>query len=122
MTVLLLALSGIVGAAGVILAAAAAHGAAGSGLDGAAMLLLVHAAAILAGVSVLQGGRLPLIPTAIALAGWALGAILFGADIALRTFAGHRLFPMATPTGGTILIAAWFTLTGAAICALLRRH
>jgi uncharacterized membrane protein YgdD (TMEM256/DUF423 family) len=38
----------------------------------------------------------------------------------LRTFAGHRLFPMAAPSGGIILIAAWLALAAAAILALVR--
>jgi uncharacterized membrane protein YgdD (TMEM256/DUF423 family) len=41
-------------------------------------------------------------------------------DIALRAFAGHRLFAMAAPTGGTILIAAWLALAAAAVVALAR--
>ena len=28
-------------------------------------------------------------------------------DIALKAFAGHRLFPYAAPTGGFVLIASW---------------
>ena len=53
-------------------------------------------------------------------AGLVLGAALFSGDIAMRAFAGHRLFPMAAPAGGTILIAAWLAVTVAAIVGLLR--
>jgi uncharacterized membrane protein YgdD (TMEM256/DUF423 family) len=28
----------------------------------------------------------------------------------LRQYAGHALFPMAAPTGGTLLIASWVAL------------
>jgi uncharacterized membrane protein YgdD (TMEM256/DUF423 family) len=45
---------------------------------------------------------------------------LFSGDLALRAFAGHRLFPMAAPTGGIILIAAWLALAAAAVIALIR--
>ena len=45
---------------------------------------------------------------------------VFSGDVALRTFAGHRLFPMAAPTGGIVLIAAWLGLAAAAVGALLR--
>jgi uncharacterized membrane protein YgdD (TMEM256/DUF423 family) len=38
----------------------------------------------------------------------------------LRAFAGHRLFPMAAPTGGITLIAAWLALAAAAVIALIR--
>jgi uncharacterized membrane protein YgdD (TMEM256/DUF423 family) len=47
------------------------------------------------------------------------GGVILG-DIALRAFAGHRLFAMAAPIGGTILIAAWLAFTAAAIFALVR--
>jgi uncharacterized membrane protein YgdD (TMEM256/DUF423 family) len=50
-----------------------------------------------------------------ALAAWALGTILFSGDVALRAFAGQRLFPMAAPTGGIILILAWLVLAAAAL-------
>ena len=47
MTSILLLLAGLMGAGGVALAAAAAHGAPGVGLDSAAYLLLMHAVAVL---------------------------------------------------------------------------
>jgi len=56
----------------------------------------------------------------IGLIGWVLGAILFSGDVALRAFVGHRLFPMAAPSGGIILIVAWLALTVAAAVALAR--
>jgi uncharacterized membrane protein YgdD (TMEM256/DUF423 family) len=110
-------LAGLMGAGGIMLAAAGAHAASGAGLDGAGYMLLFHAAAVLGGAALLQQGLLwrPLL--LIALAGWVLGAALFSGDIALRAFAGHRLFPMAAPTGGIILIAAWLALAAAALAA-----
>ncbi len=45
---ILIALAGLMGAAGVMLAAAGAHGKPGSGLDSAGYLLLIHAAAVIA--------------------------------------------------------------------------
>jgi uncharacterized membrane protein YgdD (TMEM256/DUF423 family) len=54
------------------------------------------------------------------LGGWVLGSALFAGDIALRTFVGYRLFPMAAPTGGVVLILAWLALVVTAIFALLR--
>jgi uncharacterized membrane protein YgdD (TMEM256/DUF423 family) len=56
----------------------------------------------------------------IVLAAWVLGAALFSGDIALRALAGHRLFAMAAPSGGIILIAAWLGLAAAAIAELVR--
>jgi uncharacterized membrane protein YgdD (TMEM256/DUF423 family) len=54
------------------------------------------------------------------LAAWALGAALFSGDIALRALAGHRMFAMAAPTGGVILIGAWVALAVAAVAAISR--
>jgi uncharacterized membrane protein YgdD (TMEM256/DUF423 family) len=116
----LILLAGLMGTAGVTLAAAGAHAAPGAGLDGAAYMLLFHAAALVGGAALLQHGLLwrPLL--LLALAGWVLGACLFSGDIALRGLASHRLFPMAAPTGGIVLIAAWLALAAAALAALVR--
>lgn len=108
-------LSGVMGACGVGLAAAAAHLAPGGALDSAATMLLLHAVAILGAAALLHADRLSPWPAYLALAGWLVGSTLFAGDIALRTFTGARLFPMAAPTGGTLLIAAWLALTAAAI-------
>ena len=117
---ILIVLAGLMGAGGIVLAAAGAHVAPGSGLDGAAYMLLFHAAAILGGAALMQQGALWRPLALIVLAAWVLGATLFSGDIALRAFTGHRLFPFAAPTGGFILIAAWLGLAAAAIAALTR--
>jgi uncharacterized membrane protein YgdD (TMEM256/DUF423 family) len=108
------------GAFGVILAAAGAHAAPNTGLDSAAHMLLFHAVAVLAGSALVQLGLLWRPAALIALIGWVLGAVLFSGDVALRAFAAHRLFPMAAPTGGIILIVAWLALSVAAVAALVR--
>ncbi len=51
----------------------------------------------------------------VAVGGWLLGSLLFAGDIALRALAGQRLFPMAAPTGGSLLIAAWLAFAVAAL-------
>lgn len=118
---ILLALAGLMGACGIVLAAAGAHAAPGAGLDSAASMLLFHAVAVLGGVALVQQGALWR-PLALAvLAAWIVGAVLFSGDIALRAFAGHRLFPMAAPSGGVILIVAWIGLAAAAVAALATR-
>ena len=43
-----------------------------------------------------------------------IAAGLFAGDLTLRQYAGHGLFPMAAPTGGTLLIASWLALAVAA--------
>jgi uncharacterized membrane protein YgdD (TMEM256/DUF423 family) len=67
-------LAGLMGAGGVILAAAGAHASPGAGLDSAADMLLFHAAAVLGGAALLLQGQLwwPL-----ALVGWVAGGALF---------------------------------------------
>jgi uncharacterized membrane protein YgdD (TMEM256/DUF423 family) len=116
-----IALAGLMGAGGVILAAAGAHGAPHAGVESAAYMLLFHAAAVLGGVVLTQQGLLwrPLMLAV--LGAWVAGAALFSGDIAARAFAGHRLLPMAAPSGGTILIVGWLMLVGVAICAIIRR-
>ena len=54
----LLVLASLMGAAGVVLAAAAAHAAPGAGLDSAAYLLLFHAVAVLGAAALAQQGLL----------------------------------------------------------------
>jgi len=119
---ILIALAGVMGAAAIGLAAAAAHVAPGAGLDSAAYMLLFHAVAVIGGVALVQQGLLRRRLALVVLAAWVLGATLFASDIAMRAFAAHRLFPFAAPIGGTILIAAWLALTGTAICALVRNR
>jgi uncharacterized membrane protein YgdD (TMEM256/DUF423 family) len=113
----LLIFAGLMGAAGIVLAAASAHGAPGTGLDGAGYLLILHAAAVIGGVALLHQSMLSRVPGLIALCGFVLGAALFAGDITARATIGSRLFPMAAPTGGTILIASWLVLSVAALLA-----
>lgn len=119
MTIILI-LAALFGVCGIILAAAAAHAAPGAGLDNAAYLLLFHATAVLGGTALAQQGLLWRPLALLALAAWLLGAALFAGDIALRAFASHRLFPMAAPSGGIILIVGWLALAAAALGAALR--
>lgn len=117
---ILIALAGLMGAGGIVLAAAGAHAAPHAGLESAAYMLLFHAAALLGGTALMQQGLVwrPLMLAV--LIAWVVGATLFSGDVALRALAGHRLFAFAAPTGGVILIAAWLALTAAAIAAVLR--
>ncbi len=114
--VLILA-AALMGASGVILAAVAAHAGGETGVESAAYLLLFHAVAVLAGVGLLENASLWHRPLVLALAGWVLGAALFAGAVTLHAFTGHRLFPMAAPAGGTILIASWLALAVAALGA-----
>jgi uncharacterized membrane protein YgdD (TMEM256/DUF423 family) len=120
MSHILITLAGLMGASGVILGAVGAHVAPGAGLDSAAYMLLFHAAAILGATAVLHQGLLWRPPVVIALVAWVLGSVLFSGDIALRALAGQWLFPMAAPSGGTLLIGGWALLAIAALVAGMR--
>ena len=117
---ILLVLAGLMGAGGIMLAAAGAHAAPGAGLDSAAYMLLFHAAAIIGAAALVQNGMLWRPATLVVLAAWVVGALLFSGDIALRAFAGHRLFPMAAPSGGIILILGWLGFAVSAAGVLVR--
>jgi uncharacterized membrane protein YgdD (TMEM256/DUF423 family) len=115
MTSALLILACLMGAGGVGLAAAAAHAAPGSGLEGAAYLMLLHAAAVLGAGSLTKQELLWRPLGLVAMACFVAGAVLFAGDISMRAFAGHRLFPMAAPGGGALLILGWLVLAAAAV-------
>jgi len=99
--------AGILGIGGVAAAAASAHAASDPRLLGSvALVCLAHAPAMLAlGLS----GRKDLILRLAALLLFA-GAALFSADIAMRAFAGDRLFAMAAPSGGIAMMAGWLAV------------
>ncbi len=48
-------------------------------------------------------------------------ASLFSGDIALHTLSGTHVFPMAAPTGGSLMIASWLIVAGLAVTAWLTR-
>lgn len=114
-TRLLLLAAGLMGAAGVALAAMASHAYAGTSLQVAATMLSLQAPAVIAIAIGRKAGLLH--DLAARVAAWALvaGTVLFSADIASRTFAGTGLFPMAAPLGGTAMIAAWLCAAAAGI-------
>jgi uncharacterized membrane protein YgdD (TMEM256/DUF423 family) len=113
-----IALAGIMGAAGIMLTAAGAHGKPGVGLDSAGYLLLIHAVAVIAGIVAARSGIILRPLGIIVICGFVLGAALFAADVAARAYLGGRLFPFAAPTGGVILIISWLALTAAALAGL----
>jgi uncharacterized membrane protein YgdD (TMEM256/DUF423 family) len=114
---ILIALAGVMGAAGVALTAAGAHGKPGVGLDSAGFLLLIHAAAVLGGVALARQGLVMRPLGIVTLCGFVLGAGLFAADVSARAYVGSRLFPFAAPAGGLILIASWLVLVAAALAS-----
>jgi uncharacterized membrane protein YgdD (TMEM256/DUF423 family) len=107
---ILVVLAGVMGADGVILAAASAHQPDASRLASASSMLLFHATAILGIVALAERGIIHVRIGLAAAFGCAIAAALFAGDLTLRQYAGHGLFPMAAPTGGTLLILSWLAL------------
>ncbi|MBY0383341.1 MAG: DUF423 domain-containing protein [Xanthobacteraceae bacterium] len=103
-------MAALMGAAGVALAAGAAHLPDATRLAAASSMLLFHAAAVI-GAVLLTAQRLarPGIGL-IAAFGFIVGGALFAGDLTLRQAEGHGLFTMAAPTGGTLLILSWLAL------------
>ncbi|NPU13222.1 DUF423 domain-containing protein [Bradyrhizobium sp. 83002] len=112
---LLIALAGLMGAAGVALAAKAAHDADASRLATASTMLLFHACALLGAVTLAERGVVHRRIGLVAALGMVLGPALFSGDLMMRQFAGDRLFPFAAPTGGMLLIGGWLVLALAAL-------
>jgi uncharacterized membrane protein YgdD (TMEM256/DUF423 family) len=111
---ILIILAAVMGADGVMLAAASAHQPDAARLASASSMLLFHSTAVLAAAALAERG---LIHARIGIAagfGFVIAAALFAGDLTMRQYAGHSLFPMAAPTGGTLLILSWLVLAVAA--------
>jgi len=106
--------AGLMGMAGVALAAGASHGADPRLLGGASAMCLAHAPILL--VLALNIQSLRTAKAAGLLLG--LGTILFAADLVTRHYTGNALFPMSAPIGGMIMMAGWLAV---AFGALLRQ-
>jgi len=107
---ILIVLAAVMGADGVMLAAAAAHLPDASRLASASSMLLFHATAILGIVGLAERSIIHLRISLTAAFGFVIAAALFAGDLTLRQYAGRGLFPMAAPTGGTLLIVSWLAL------------
>ena len=107
---LLILWTGLMGAAGVALAAASAHLPDATRLASASTMLLFHAPAALAALLLIERGLVQRHLAAVAAAGLALGASLFAGDLIARQYLGAGLFPMAAPSGGTLTMAGWLLL------------
>ncbi len=111
---ILVILAGVMGADGIILAAASAHQPDATRLAAASSMLLFHSTAVLAVVALAERGVIHARIGIAAAFGFVVAAMLFAGDLTLRQYAGHSLFSMAAPTGGTLLIVSWLTLAVAA--------
>ena len=115
-----MAVAGLMGASGVIVAAAGTHLGGGDLARTASEFLMVHAVAVIAagGVALQRPSAL----LAIAVGLLAAGAILFGGELALAALADWRPLPLAAPVGGLCLIGGWFTLAAASVALALGRN
>ena len=111
---ILVVLAALMGADGVILAAATAHQADATRLAAASSMLLFHASAVLGIAALVERTTIHARIGLAAAFGLVIAAALFASDLTLRQYAGHGLFPFAAPTGGTLLIASWLALAVAA--------
>ncbi|WP_375785661.1 DUF423 domain-containing protein [Bradyrhizobium sp. Pha-3] len=112
---LLIGLAAIMGACGVMLAAAAAHLPDASRLASTSSMLLFHATAAIATIAVAERAIIHVKLGVVAAAGFVIAASLFAGDLTLRQYGGHGLFPMAAPSGGTLLILSWLALAVSAM-------
>lgn len=107
---LILFVSGLMGAAGVALAAAARHGGDTTFLGSASTMCLAHAPVLL---GLYIGHRYFRTATLAALV-LGLGTIIFAGDLLARHYLGDRLFPMAAPLGGTGMMLGWLVVAAGA--------
>lgn len=100
------AVAGLFGAAGVVLAAAAAHRVSDPSLMTAALFLILHGGAAIA-LSALAGGSPAPLGFLVSASLMLFGVALFSGDVVARVMLGDRLFPFAAPIGGSLLILSW---------------
>lgn len=107
---LILALSGVIGAIGVMAAAAASHGGEARNLSAIAAIGLAHGPALLA-LALVGRGRV----LGVAAGLLATGTLVFISDLGMREWLGQGLFPGAAPLGGTAMIGGWLAIIVAAV-------
>lgn len=107
---LILIASGLMGVAGVALAAAASHTGDTHLLGSASTMCLAHAPVLLA----LYIGHRAFGTATLAALVLGLGTLVFAGDLLSRHYLGDRLFPFAAPTGGTLMMLGWLCVAAGA--------
>lgn len=107
---LVLAVAGLIGAAGVASAAAASHAGESRNLSAIAAICLSHGPALLALGLVGQGRLLGVASVLLA-----AGTMIFAGDLGMREWVGHGLFPGAAPIGGVGMIGGWLVIAVAGL-------
>ncbi|OYR11101.1 DUF423 domain-containing protein [Brucella grignonensis] len=98
-------LAGLCGALAIAAYAGAAHGGENH-LGAIAPLLLGHTPALLVLSLIVPNSRIANIGGALLV----VGLMLFCGDLFMRDVTGNRLFPMAAPTGGSLMILGWLVI------------
>ncbi|NRF11890.1 DUF423 domain-containing protein [Agrobacterium pusense] len=106
----ILLLGSLLGAAGVMLAAAATHTGETYMVGNASAMALAHAPVLIA-LHIGADRIRTAIPAGLILG---LGTAIFAGDLVIRHFSGHSLFPYAAPLGGIGMIAGWLVLCAGA--------
>ncbi len=114
---LILFVSGLMGAVGVALAAAASHGGDTLFLGSASTMCLAHAPVLLG----LYLGRGHFRTATLAALILGLGTIVFAGDLVSRHYLGDRLFPFAAPFGGTMMMLGWLVVAAGALFSTQNR-
>ena len=104
-SVLFGSLAGLCGALAIAAYAGAAHGGENH-LGAIAPLLLGHAPALLVLSLIIPNSRVANIGAALL----AAGLVLFCGDLFMRDMTGDRLFPLAAPIGGSLMILGWLVV------------
>jgi uncharacterized membrane protein YgdD (TMEM256/DUF423 family) len=113
---LILFVSGLMGLAGVALAAAASHGGDTHMLGSASTMCLAHAPVLLA-LYIAHGSFRTATISGLVLG---FGTIVFAGDLVSRHFLGERLFPFAAPTGGMLMMLGWLLVAVGAFTSVRR--
>ncbi|WP_144577083.1 DUF423 domain-containing protein [Agrobacterium sp. DE0009] len=106
----ILLLGSLLGAAGVMLAAAATHTGETYMLGNASAMALAHAPVLIA-LHIGADRIRTAIPAGLILG---LGTAIFVGDLVVRHFFGRSLFPYAAPLGGLGMISGWLVLCAGA--------
>lgn len=106
----LIAVAGLLGGAGVALAATAAHVHGSDALRAAAQLAMVHAVAAIGLIAVAGRSLRPRLWNSIA-GVMLLGAVLFVGSVSLRVLADLRHLSMLAPLGGSLTILTWLAVS-----------
>lgn len=110
-------IAALFGAAGVALLAAGSHRVSPFATT-AGQMLLFHAPALIASALARRAGWLHERTSLVAMTALTAGVAIFSGDLTARTFLEWpRLFPMAAPIGGSLLIVGWLALALAAMLA-----